>query len=155
MFFFLPLALIMMPWQLHAEREHHEQTCGYPPVLYTIPSHPRMRMFPLARRPAQVPIQGRRIRYACFPFACTVPVRRALVVFIDAPMVLQPVDIPSTLQSAAEQDRTLDAPGADDPAATPRAWWRSNAARTHLIGLEESLAYIRDVLARDHFQVRA
>jgi len=77
-------------------------------------------------------------------------------VFIDAPHVLQPIDLinaharnpalsfdvqPTEEVTEQEQDSTL----------TPRAWWRPNPERTKGIGLEESLAVVRDVLKTRRF----
>lgn len=40
-----------------------------------------------------------------------------------------------------------------DPALAPRGWWRVNETHTQTNGLEESLATLRDVLAKDHYEV--
>ena len=44
-----------------------------------------------------------------------------------------------------------------DPMLTPRGWWTkadSGKAESHATGLEESLEYLRDYLAREEFDVR-
>jgi hypothetical protein len=75
-------------------------------------------------------------------------------VFIDAPHVLEPVDLTGhgiTLD-------TLGAPEAsaasEDPALKPRGWYKSDPTRTRADGLEESLAFIRDTLKTQRFEVR-
>lgn len=40
-----------------------------------------------------------------------------------------------------------------DPALTPRAWWRPNPERTKGVGLEDSIAVVRDVLKTRKFDV--
>ena len=41
----------------------------------------------------------------------------------------------------------------DDTTIMPHAWWwgTGNVGKNHLMGMEGSIAYIRDVLARDQF----
>ncbi|KAI0067570.1 FSH1-domain-containing protein [Artomyces pyxidatus] len=81
------------------------------------------------------------------------------LVFVDAPIVLHPVDMPSAFGSASnESPESLAAFGApeasataDDPKLTPRAWWKTNAARTVVAGLEESLDFLKSVLQGQHF----
>jgi len=45
-------------------------------------------------------------------------------------------------------------PRTGDTAVMPRAWWWQTSDN-YLVGMEESITYIRDVLARDRFQVCA
>ncbi|KAF8141202.1 serine hydrolase FSH [Boletus edulis] len=75
------------------------------------------------------------------------------MVFIDAPMVLQPVDLdgytPNELGSSAVNAAT------SDPALIPRGWYMANPDRTASKGLEEALQTLRDVLLRDRYVVRA
>ncbi|KAI0048832.1 FSH1-domain-containing protein [Auriscalpium vulgare] len=82
------------------------------------------------------------------------------LVFVDAPIVLHPVDLASTFGTASSDDSSssLAALGAaeasantDDPALTPRGWWKTNAARTVVNGLEESLLLLKSVLRGQHF----
>ncbi len=75
-------------------------------------------------------------------------------VFIDAPHVLEPVDLTGhgiTLD-------TLGAPEAsaasEDPDTKPRAWYKTDPTRTRTDGLEDSLAYLRDTLKTQCFEVR-
>lgn len=81
----------------------------------------------------------------------------ALTVFVDAPHVLTPVDMAVLTSSSPES--SLDNLGAaeateeTDPALAPRGWWRVNATHTLTNGLEDSLATLRDVLAKDHYEV--
>ncbi|KAI6046426.1 serine hydrolase FSH [Pisolithus marmoratus] len=65
------------------------------------------------------------------------------LVFIDAPIILQPIDLDGGLSNVIA--------ASPDPALTPRAWWRVNPERTRAHGLEESLMVLRDVLRRDRF----
>jgi hypothetical protein len=76
------------------------------------------------------------------------------LVFVDAPHVLEPVDLTG-------HGTSLDALGAheasttsEDPALKPRGWWRSDATRMRTDGLEESLAFLRDILRTQRFEVR-
>ncbi|KAF8340985.1 serine hydrolase FSH [Amanita rubescens] len=76
------------------------------------------------------------------------------LVFVDAPMVLQPVDLDGlsaqhTTQQVLEGLRSVEA--SEDPASAPRAWWKSNKERTIFTGIEESIMMIRDVLKQRKF----
>ncbi|KZT69633.1 FSH1-domain-containing protein [Daedalea quercina L-15889] len=77
------------------------------------------------------------------------------LVFVDAPHVLTPVDMAALTSQSPES--SLDNLGAaeaateTDPALAPRGWWRVNAERTLTNGLEDSLATLRDVLAKDRY----
>lgn len=70
-------------------------------------------------------------------------------VFIDGPHVLLPADMDGSpaQYGAAEAE-------ASDPALTPRGWWRANDDRTRYHGLEASIAYLRDILKADRYEVR-
>jgi len=75
-------------------------------------------------------------------------------VFINAPHVLEPVDLTG-------HGMTLDTLGAseasaasEDPALKPRAWYKSDPTRTRTDGLEESLAFLRDTVKTQCFEVR-
>jgi hypothetical protein len=82
------------------------------------------------------------------------PKLTARTVFVDAPHVLQPADLAATFGTAAfDSDAAPDADG--DPALLPRAWWKTDATRSTSIGLEESLAALREVLRGARFDVRA
>jgi len=74
-------------------------------------------------------------------------------VFIDAPHVLQPVDL-----VGAAPDNSLsslgspEAANADtDPALTPRAWFKVDRERTECRGLKDSIELVRDVLKTRKF----
>lgn len=73
-----------------------------------------------------------------------------ITVFVDGPHILQPVDIVglSSQELGAAEASTAD------PALTPRAWWKSNEAKTVTFGLHQSLAVLRDVLKADRYEVR-
>ncbi|KDQ56391.1 hypothetical protein JAAARDRAFT_70691 [Jaapia argillacea MUCL 33604] len=68
-------------------------------------------------------------------------------IFIDAPHVLLPADIPSSWSLDAPEVST----SSSDPALTPRGWFRSNPERTIADGMEESLDVIGEVLKGGKF----
>jgi Serine hydrolase (FSH1) len=75
-------------------------------------------------------------------------------VFINAPHVLEPVDLTGhgiTLDTLGASEASA-AP--EDPALKPRAWYKSDPTRTRADGLEESLAFLRDTLKTERFEVR-
>ena len=70
-----------------------------------------------------------------------------LTVFVDAPNVLLPADIPGTdISSPADTQESSSLTEAEAAALTPRAWWRTNPERTRSVGLEASLLVLRDIL---------
>lgn len=71
--------------------------------------------------------------------------------FIDAPHVLRPADLPGS--SAASFGAAEATTTASDPTLTPRAWWKVNPDKTASYGLSESLAVVRDVLKTRRFDV--
>ncbi|KAK2463044.1 hypothetical protein APHAL10511_004699 [Amanita phalloides] len=80
------------------------------------------------------------------------------LVFVDAPIILQPVDLAAwssqntaLLTSFAESGLLEVSTGAEDPALIPRAWWKANKERTIYAGIEESILVIRDVLKKRTF----
>lgn len=75
-------------------------------------------------------------------------------VFVDGPIVLQPVDLDGA-QSNADVDTPEGASMSSDPALIPRAWWKSNPERTAAYGLEQSLLMLRDILQKDRYDVSA
>ncbi|KAF9448267.1 hypothetical protein P691DRAFT_56168 [Macrolepiota fuliginosa MF-IS2] len=78
------------------------------------------------------------------------------LVFIDAPHVLQPIDLISSharnpaLSLGVEPNEQVSEQE-QDPTLTPRAWWKPNPERTRGEGLEESIAVVRDVLKTRKF----
>ncbi|KAG5646207.1 hypothetical protein DXG03_004033 [Asterophora parasitica] len=79
------------------------------------------------------------------------PILSCATVFIDAPHVLQPADLPGgTAQSSGTNLASFGASEAananEDPALTPRAWWKVNADKTVAYGLREAIEVVRDVL---------
>ncbi|KAI0001042.1 serine hydrolase FSH [Russula vinacea] len=62
------------------------------------------------------------------------------LVFVDAPHVLEPVDLTGL-------GIALDTSG-----ASPRAWYKTDSTRMRTDGLEESLAYLRDTLKTQCFE---
>jgi len=78
------------------------------------------------------------------------------LVFLDAPHILQPADLPgSTTQSSESTPAALgvaEVSNADaDPASTPRAWWKVNPDKTVAYGLRESIELICDFLKTRKF----
>ena len=76
--------------------------------------------------------------------------------FVDAPHVLLPVDLSglNTNSLGAAEVVAEKKPEETDPAEIPRGWWRSNPERTRYDGVADSLATLRDILAKDRFEVR-
>lgn len=70
-------------------------------------------------------------------------------VFVDGPHVLQPVDLTGSFTSPFAGSETSNS----DPALIPRAWWKSNEERTQALGLDASLASLRDILKSDRYEV--
>lgn len=72
-------------------------------------------------------------------------------VFLDAPHVLSPVDLAETFNTTEE----LGAAEASevDPALKPRGWWHPDPDRKKTRGIEDSLIMLRDILAKDHYEV--
>lgn len=75
-------------------------------------------------------------------------------VIVDAPIVLYPADLVETFGPSADLS-SLGAgeasAAAEDPKLTPRGWWKTNQDRTSADGLEDSVAFLRDVLKESHF----
>ena len=75
-------------------------------------------------------------------------------VIVDAPIVLYPADLVETFGPSADLS-SLGAgeasAAADDPKLTPRGWWKTNQDRTSADGLEDSVAFLRDVVKDSHF----
>ncbi|EIM80761.1 FSH1-domain-containing protein [Stereum hirsutum FP-91666 SS1] len=80
-------------------------------------------------------------------------------VFVDAPVILYPVDLANTFSDPNNPDTTnslaaygsaeaADADKTDDPTLTPRAWWKTNWDRTSTDGLEESIEFLKGVLTK-------
>ena len=75
-------------------------------------------------------------------------------VFINAPHVLEPVDLTGhgiTLDTLGASEASA---ASEDPALKPRAWYKTDPTRTRTDGLEESLAFLRDTLKTHRFEVR-
>jgi len=73
-------------------------------------------------------------------------------VFINAPHVLEPVDLTGhgiTLDTLGASEASA---ASEDPALKPRAWYKTDPTRTRTDGLEESLAFLRDTLRTQCFE---
>lgn len=75
-------------------------------------------------------------------------------VFIDAPRVLEPVDLTGHGVSLDTLGASEASAASEDPALKPRAWYKSDPTRTRTDGLEESLVFLRDTLKTQRFEVR-
>jgi len=65
--------------------------------------------------------------------------------------ILQPVDLDFGGQYASAFE--TEAVQSTDPALAPRGWWRANADKTGLTGLEESFAVVKETLQGSRFDV--
>lgn len=76
-------------------------------------------------------------------------------VFIDAPHILQPVDVTGehVNNPALNFELSTTEPPQQDPELIARAWWQPNPERTKGIGLADSLAVVKDVLQKRKFDV--
>jgi len=78
------------------------------------------------------------------------------LVFIDAPHILQPADLPGPISQSPDTNLAslgaVEVANADvDPTLTPRAWWKVNPDKTAAYGLRESIEAIRDILKSQRF----
>lgn len=65
--------------------------------------------------------------------------------------MLSPADIAETFSTPEELGASEAADA--DPALAPRGWWKVDAGRTKMTGVEDSLNLLRDVLRKDHYAV--
>ena len=70
-------------------------------------------------------------------------------VFVDGPHVLHPVDLVGSSTSPFSESEA----SGSDPALIPRAWWKSDEKRTRALGIDASLASLRDILKADRYEV--
>lgn len=69
------------------------------------------------------------------------------IVFVDAPHVLNPVDIADAFGSTGH----VEASGTpEDPALRPRGWWKKGK---EYHGLEESIAFLKEMLIKERYVV--
>lgn len=71
----------------------------------------------------------------------------AETVFVDAPHILNPVDIADAFGST---NHTESAGAPEDPALRPRGWWTKGKKYR---GLEESIALLKEMLINDRYVV--
>ncbi|KAH9965421.1 FSH1-domain-containing protein [Russula dissimulans] len=74
------------------------------------------------------------------------------LVFIDAPHVLEPVDLTGHGVSFDAVGASEASTTSEDPARKPRGWYTTDPTRTRTDGLEESLAHLRDILSTQRFE---
>ncbi|KAG9038333.1 hypothetical protein FRB95_001745 [Tulasnella sp. JGI-2019a] len=67
-------------------------------------------------------------------------------VFADGPIIL-----PAVTELGSSSRSTVQSQSEQDPEATARAWWRSNAEKTHYSQLSESIEYLRDLMHKEQF----
>ncbi|KAJ7031576.1 serine hydrolase FSH [Mycena alexandri] len=75
-------------------------------------------------------------------------------VFVDGPLILQPVDLVGMASPSASAESTLNALGASEAGLEKneaRAWWKWNDQKSEALGLAGSLETIRDVLKTRKF----
>lgn len=94
--------------------------------------------------------EGCRYVYASFEVVTDIDLNKPILVFLDAPLVLQPAD----LFGASTADLGASEANADDPTLTPRGWYKHSLDKTKAIGLDESLLLLRDTLKERKFDVR-
>ena len=74
--------------------------------------------------------------------------------FVDAPHILQPVDIAPFGSTQETLDQLSSQPQPTNPAELPRGWWKANPEKTKYSGVEESVATLRELLVKDRYEVR-
>lgn len=77
----------------------------------------------------------------------------ASLVFLDAPILLKPADMPQSAGTAQALD-TIQAPP-DEPELQPRAWWKANSDKTVYYHVPETMEYMRNYLKNEKFDVSA
>lgn len=70
-------------------------------------------------------------------------------VFLDAPILLQPADMPQSTGSVQALD-SIQAPP-EEPELQPRAWWRANREKSIYYGVPQTMEYLRDYLKDQKF----
>lgn len=81
-----------------------------------------------------------------------------MLVFIDAPHVLHPVDLvedrngPSNLD-LNEPEANFETSKIQDPLLALRGWWLPDYERLKSVGVAESLMVVRDILKKTKFKV--
>jgi hypothetical protein len=99
----------------------------------------------------------------CLPFAILYPVSprarkgtseltERVLVFVDAPHILLPADIPSPTNTPSPSG-TTDLRTDGDLALRPRAWWKRDPEPTLTVAIDETLGMFKDVLRKDRFDV--
>jgi hypothetical protein len=73
------------------------------------------------------------------------------VVFLDAPILLQPADLPQSAASVQALD-SIQAPP-EEPELQPRAWWRANTDKSTYFGVPQTMEYLKNYLKDQKFNV--
>lgn len=77
----------------------------------------------------------------------------AELVFVDAPMILHPVDLANSFGNSNSLEELGAAEASEtDPALQPRAWWKQKPDKTGWIGIEESLEILKQMLQKDSYE---
>ncbi|KAI5835415.1 hypothetical protein K523DRAFT_228254 [Schizophyllum commune Tattone D] len=78
-------------------------------------------------------------------------------VFVDAPLILEPADIAGSFpqNTATKVDAALASVGAaevaTDASMIPRGWWKKDPTSDRAVGIEDSIAVIKEVLRGRRF----
>ncbi|KIY62108.1 FSH1-domain-containing protein [Cylindrobasidium torrendii FP15055 ss-10] len=67
--------------------------------------------------------------------------------FLDGPLVLQPADMPGDPKELGSEAST----NTDDPALTPRGWYKAGQGVKSALAIEESLALVKKTLKEKHY----
>ena len=72
---------------------------------------------------------------------------------MDAPHVLNPVDLKETFGTESDLDAVgaSETSGEEDPSMAPRGWWHPKGDRAQA-SMEASILAIRDLLVKDHYE---
>jgi hypothetical protein len=78
-----------------------------------------------------------------------------ILVFLDGPVVLRPVDLVSSSASTSLAVGAVAGTISSDPSTASRAWWWINRQAPYAdeMDVSESLLYLRDILQRDRYDV--
>ncbi|KAF8601699.1 FSH1-domain-containing protein [Ceratobasidium sp. AG-I] len=70
-------------------------------------------------------------------------------VFLDAPIMLKPADMPNSASNVQALDTIQAAP--DEPELQPRAWWTVNSDKSVYYHLPETVEYLKNYLKNERF----
>ena len=73
--------------------------------------------------------------------------------FVDAPNILQPADLVGFNLDSLGAGEANTENAEPDPSTIPRGWWRHNPEKNTYVGVLESISLLRDILAKDKYEV--